>query len=88
MKDDFNPFAKAAKNVKLREKTVSDYAEFLVTRAADMATEAETHKVFQSEENKQWLLDEIDELLDKDPWDESDVSRLSAMFFFLLTTSR
>jgi len=87
MKTD-NPFAQAAKNSNLREKTVRDYAVFLQTRAAEMASEAEADKVFQSSENKQWLLDEIEKLMDNDDWDEDDVSRMSALFFFLLTTER
>lgn len=81
-----NPFQAIAENAANRERLVSEYAAFLQERAQNMRLDATTPNTFASEDNRNWLLDQVDILQEKDEWDVSDISRFSSLFFFLLTS--
>lgn len=85
--DKFNPFKAMAENAKMREKLINEFAEFLAHRARTiLAEDKENAKFFQIPENRDWLMDQIDALQEQDEWNEQDASRLSSMYFFLLTS--
>lgn len=85
--DKFNPFKAIAENAKIRDKLINDFADFLALRARDIVQQDGEHaRFFKIPENRDWLMDQIDDLQEQDEWDEKDASRLSSMYFFLLTS--
>jgi len=85
--DKFNPFKAMAENAKLREKLVQDFADFLALRARTIVTEGgENSKCFQIPDNRDWLMDQIEDLAEQDELTENDAARLSSMYFYLLTS--
>lgn len=85
-----NPFAAVARNNEVRERLVKDFARTMLERASELAENGDKATnlkpgFFAIEQNREWLLETIDDLQEVDPWSAEDIAKLSTCFFFLLT---
>jgi hypothetical protein len=66
---------------------VQEFADFLALRARTIVAEGgENSKFFQIPENRDWLMDQIEDFAEQDELTENDAARLSSMYFYLLTS--
>lgn len=87
-KNDFNPFI-------VGNKRTADKREMLLKKCADLMrgqalaasqSNQPDSRLFLSEDNTEWLLEQVDSILDVEEWSLDDMSRLCAIMFFLLGT--
>lgn len=70
-----------------REKFVVDFANYLQQKAAATVESGEPDSaLFCNDVNTQWLLDELDKVLEIETWTADDMARLASICFYLLGT--
>lgn len=79
MKDLFSPNPLAA--------TVSEVATMFAAKAKQLASSNNPkYTAFADTENYEWLMSEVDALLEKEEWTNEELATICAIFFLILST--
>lgn len=70
-----------------REKFVTDFANYLQQKAHATVESGEPDSaLFCTDANTDWLLDEVDKILEVEQWTAAHMARLASLCFYLLST--
>lgn len=82
-----NPFARDETDAP-RAKALATLSSYFEKKALEWSTSKQPGlELFASDEGHEWLMDQIDETLDKDELEDEDAAKLCALFFCLLVSN-
>lgn len=85
----FNPFiGKPAVVINPKaDELVARYAAHLMETAAEAATSGKKDStLFQDQQNLEWLLEKVDDILELPKWTPENIAELGSLCFYLLTS--